>query len=404
MSERINISFEDEKSSGEKIIIDLPEEKPEKQMISRSVALLTSKGDSGLSMFYNSSLSFPTGIDSGFRIKYSKNLKDKFLNRILFNDKIVLLASSSGKLYFIDLDSGTIVNELIFEGEVFEKTGVVLQNDFYVNSVSSIFKINSKSEHLDNNSTHQIYTVSEGYFIWSDLNTNGQDIFFIEYNPSQKKSNLIHLNPENGHVIFKQEFEMNQPELSDICICKDNLIFICNDGLRVWNISSMSFIDIMNSPKVNKFSVLCTFDSRLYIYSTDNMIYFSDTLSDFKPTGVSRVLVNSFGAFEKYILLSKSNGWEIALESGSSIFTHEDIEVNFLQAISKNIFCFSNKNKLLLYNPEKFTEAEGIAIKSDDNSEPQEIIASAISNDIILCLTKNGILTGITNDKLNINV
>lgn len=404
MSERIDISFDSENTDSGKIIIDLPDDKPEIEFIHKDIPLLTSKGDFGLSLFYNSSLTFPTGIDSGFRIKYRHELKDKFLNRILFNNKFVLLASSSGTLYFIDIRSGVILNQLIFEGEVFEKTGVVIQNDFYVNSVNSVFKVNTIHEVLEKSSTKQIYIAPEGYYIWTDLNTNKKDIFFIEYNPVQKKSNIVQLNPENGHVILKQEFDMSEPDMSDVCIFKNNLVFINEENLFCWDMMEMKFTELKNAPEVNKFSLLCSSGNRLYIYSSDNMIYFSDSLTDFKPTGISRVLVNSLGAFGNYILLSKSNSWEIFTESGSLIFNDEDADTNYLQAISGNLICFSNKNKFLMYNSARFTEAEGIVIKSDDSSAQQDILAGAISDEVILCLTKSGILTGISNDKLNINV
>ena len=404
MSEKIDISFDNEKPSGDKIIIDLPEDKPVITSVARVIPELTSMGGKGLNLFYESMLIFPTGLESGYRLKYQVLLKDKFLNRILYNDKFIVAASFSGTLYFIESDTGVLKNEIIFEGETFEKSGLVLHNKFYINSVSSIFEIQAIDEFLDRNSAKQIYTVTQGYYIWTDLNTSSGDVFFVEYNPEEMKANLVQLNPDNGHVVFKQKFDMKKPEMSELCIFKDYVIFLCDNKTFAWSLIELKLSEIRDSPETNKFSILCSAGNRLFIYSSDNMIYYSDSLNDFKPTGIKRTLINSLGVMKKFVIFSKPDGWEIVTESGSPLYAHEDNDVNNLQAISNNIICLSKKNKLLMYNPEKFTEAEGIAIRSEDSTEVNEIIAAAINDKLILSLTKNGIVSGISNDKLNINV
>lgn len=401
MSEKIEISFDDFKKP-EKITIDLPDLIKTGRDTKLKVARLTSRGDRKLSMQYESGLTFPTGIDSGFRMKSSIQLADRFMNRILFNDSFVVLTSATGKVYFVDTESGLISGNLNFEGEVFEKTGVVIENSFYINSVVSIFCIKGDIEKRE--SATQIYSVTSGYFIWTDLNAIGRNIFFIEYNPQNGFANLVALDSDNGRIICKNEFQTNSSDISDICSFGNMLIFIAGSEILCWSVEQLKFLNLPDLPEVSGDSIIAAGSNQIFIYSANDMIYGSFMPLHFKTTGISRRLINSIGVIGNYFVISKSDGWEIINDAGRVIYRHDDNDVNILQAMNVHIICLSIKNKLVMYNTNNFNEAEGIVLKSDNSDTIPEIISAAMSDTFIFALTKDGTFALITNDKLNINV
>lgn len=64
----------------------------------------------------------------------------------------------------------------------------------------------------------------------------------------------------------------------------------------------------------------------------------------------------------------------------------------------------SQSNKIVFCNLNRFQEAEGYVIASNEKNESVEIVSAVISNNEIFLLTANGILEVFTNDKLNIHI
>ncbi|MDQ3194073.1 MAG: hypothetical protein M3P82_03635, partial [Bacteroidota bacterium] len=90
--------------------------------------------------------------------------------------------------------------------------------------------------------------------------------------------------------------------------------------------------------------------------------------------------------------------------SGLQIYNFDDEHENKIECISKNVLTVSQKNKIVFCNLNRFQEAEGYVIASNEKNESVEIISSVFSSHAIYVLTKNGVLEAFTNDKSNIHI
>ena len=141
MSERIIIEFDDEKDKKEekavkpedRILIEFEddienkevEETIEVEEIAESYEEKTLKtkfnsfclGSPYLNYFYESGIKFPEGIENSFRKRFSLNLKDEFFNKILVNNRFVILTSVKGNIYKIDRFTGKLKDKILIEHE-----------------------------------------------------------------------------------------------------------------------------------------------------------------------------------------------------------------------------------------------------------------------------------------------
>ena len=184
-ADKIIISFDDaEEPEKEKLEIEIkdsipePEPKPAVEPIEKISSF--PYGDRGYTLNSKSNLEFPSGIERGFGVEFTADLKQSFLNSILESGKYIILASVDGFINLVEKSSGKLYERFFFEGERFEKSGVVLDDRIYVNSIHKIYLIE------DDNSPVVFYKAPEDYFIWSSLNESGGNIIFTLFSPKEK--------------------------------------------------------------------------------------------------------------------------------------------------------------------------------------------------------------------------
>ena len=432
MSKKIEISFDDEESNSkknkEKIEIDfddiketeIDEDTPEKESelivnnrkdvteeILNSTVDSFFHGNPALTGFYDSELKFPEGIEKGFRRKYSVELKDTFLNTILENNKFIVLASTSGSVYFVDRFNGEIRGKVFLENAIFEKTGLVFENVIYVNSLSSIYKFENDSIG-SRAAEREIYRTSSNYYIWSNLNLCKGNIIFIEYDALNKNANLKVIDTEKSNIIFDFQFEVND-FISDQIIVAGSFVFIANDNKLVEiNLENHSSKYIPLFFRMSSECKIFCLNNNLYITNPKNELYYVDLKSnsiDFKYTGIKSNYINSLAGFKDNIFIGTVYGWKLYKANGMLLYSCDDVDENKIEAVSKNLLIVSKTNKIVCHNLNKFQEAEGFALKSQDSDVDSEVIESVIIsfNDFFV-LTKNGKLEAFTNDKLNIHI
>jgi hypothetical protein len=432
MSEKIKISFDDEESNSknnkEKIEIDFNDTKEteieedtlekDSEIIAYNRKDTTEKffnssvdsffhGNPALTGFYNSELKFPEGIERGFRRKYSVELKDTFLNTILENNKFIVLASTSGSVYFVDRFNGEIQGKVFFENAIFEKTGLVFKNTIYVNSLSSIYKFENDIIGSDT-AGQEIYRTSSNYYIWSNLNLCKGNIVFIEYDALNKKANLKVIDSESSIIIFDFQFEVNE-FISEQIIIAGSLVFIAYDNKLIKiNLEDHTSNYIPLFFKMNNDCRIFYLNNNLYITNPKNELYYVDLKSnstDFKYTGIKSNYINSLAGFKDNIFIGTVYGWKLYKSHGMLLYSYDDVDENKIEAVSKTLLIISKTNKIVCHNLNKFQEAEGFALKSQDSEIDSEVIESVIIsfNDFFV-LTKNGKLEAFTNDKLNIHI
>ena len=325
MSEKIEISFDDEESNSkrnkEKIEIDFDEIKEtetgesiletKSELITNDLKDITEvtlnstvdsffHGNPALTCYSDSGLKFPEGIEKGFRRRYSVELKDTFLNSLLENNKFIVLTSSTGRVYFIDRFSGEIIERVFFENAVFEKTGFVFKNTIYVNSLSSIYKFANDLIGSDD-AGQEIYRTSSNYYIWSNLNLCKGNIVFIEFDTSNRKANLKVIDSETSNNIFDFQFEVTD-FISDHIVVTESLIFISYDNKLVKiNLKDSTYKCISLFFKMRDDCRIFYLNNKIYITNPKNELYYLDLKSnsiDFKYTGIKSNFINSL-AFSK---------------------------------------------------------------------------------------------------------
>jgi len=414
MSEKIIVEFDDEeeKKDEDRIIIDLDEtkEKIEVDDIEDSYEekILKSKfnsfpqGNPHLSNSYESKLSFPEGIEKGFRRKFSLNLKDEFFNSVLENNRFIILSSKSGSIYLSDRFSGRINDKIFFEYESFEKTGLVYQNIIYVNSLKRIFEINDTGLRRK-----EIYYSGNEFFIWSNLNRYKENVLFIEYSSANRKGKLKTVDIINPEIVRDFDFNVQRFVTDRICVANGCAYVLFDSSILVYDLEKMTGAMHPLDIKTDENSFIFYLNYRIYITSHLNEIYYLDLPPvnyRLKYSGIKNNYINSIGGFGDNLFIGTLDGWKYYKASGLPVYHFEDEYENKIESMNKNVLIVSKKNKIVFCNLNRFQEAESYTISSNENKESIEIISAIISNNEIFVLTSNGMLEAFTNDKLNIHI
>jgi hypothetical protein len=410
MGDKIIISFDEEKpeKSEEKIIIDLkstPKEKPEAK-IQNSTINSYFKGNPHLTGFESSSLKYPEGLENGFRRIFSVKLNDVFLNSILLNNKFVILSSSTGKIYFVDRFKGNTNSKISLVNESFEKTGIVIDNNVYENSVKSFygFKING-----DGIKEKKLYEASSDFYIWSNLNKFNDNIIFLEYSPLQKIHNLVSYpisagEVDSSEIMRSKDFPVSHFLYDSVIVHNDYAFLFCDDKILKYNMINSSIEEYCLKFNINADTNFLLLDGKIYFNNKNNELFYFDILNeDIRFTGIKCPYINSLAGFNDNIFIGTLNGWYLYKTTGVLLFSYEDINGNKIETLNKNILAVSNENKIIFHNLNKFHEAEGFSLSHGSmDSDSDKIISARISEDVIFVLSRNGILEAFNNDKLNL--
>lgn len=431
MSDKIEISFDDEKNKGEepgKIIIDFDTKEEETQPgaeaeihdaqqvieVAQEEKSVETAEDVKVNSYHRASpslgnsfpgtLKFPEGIERGFRKRFLINLKDEFFNSMLENNECLILSSKNGNIYFIEKKTGKVKNRLNLFPETFEKTGLVYENNLYINSLTGIHLIENSGTDAP---AKKIYSSGAGYFIWSNLNRYENFIPFLEYNPANKTAFLKILNTESCNIAYEYEFIVRDYIHDSICIAGNYLYFSYDS--RVYKLVMPGFDSLLAEAfeGADENCILFSAGNRLFITNRENDIYYSDfnsTMPDFKFTGIKESYINSAAGFDDNVFTGTIDGWKYFKSNGMPVYAHEDADENIIRALNTNILVVSRKNKLIFHNLKRFQEAEGFTLGIEGETRPQEILTAVISNSDIFVLTEEGILASFTNDRLNIHI
>jgi hypothetical protein len=413
--DKIIISFDEEKprKREEKIIVELGDAKPKdeekkiKPQINMNDIKVNSfyKENSSLTSFSKSDIGFPAGTKRSFILNFSVDLNNVFLNSLLENNICIITSSARGNIYFIDKDSGKVLLKKVLPGESFEKTGFVFQNIIYLNSLNSIYKIETKDSPFGID-IQKIYSAPGGYVIWTNLNFFDDKIAFIEYSCEQKSASLKILDIQNYDIVSEFKFEVTNYISDLICIhsntlfsLQDNKLFICD--LMKMNCEFIEF-DFYISPE----TLMIGFEDKLIINNKDDrLIYFDLKSKQSKAdySGISSTIINSIAGFKDNLFIGTANGWEVYKSGGMLLYNFEDISANKIEALNNNILVVSKQNRIVFHNVNKFQEAEGYTISSENSKSENDSISSVkILSDSIFVLTYNGVLKSFANDELDL--
>lgn len=413
MSEKIIISFDDEnpekpEKAEEKIIIDFktePKEKSEKKILS-SVVNSHFKGNPQLTRFESNELTYPEGLENGFRKIYSINLRDNFLNSILLNNKFVVLTSTNGVVYFIDRISGGVVNKISITGESFEKTGIIIDNRVYINSLKTIYGFDIAEERV---SEKILYNTGDGFYIWSNLNKIPGSIIFLEYSLTNRTARIVKLNIiEGGESGISVEYS---PEFNVVSLLYDSAI-VSGESIFVFYDDKI-FKYIFGKKEVKEYCInfniksdtnFLLLDGKIYFNNENNeLFYFDIQKEEQRFTGIKCRYINSIGGFNDNLFIGALDGWHLYKTTGVLVHSYEDVNGNTIESINKNILAVSNDKKLIFHNLKKFHEAEGFTLSQGrEESETDKVVSVKICEDAIYGLTKSGIMEIFNNDKLNL--
>lgn len=402
---RIVIDFDSEPEKEEKIIEVEEIEAGYEEKIRNSEVNSFYRGNPYLNNSYHTDLKFPEGIDKGFRKKFSIKLKDEFFNSVLENNRYIILASRTGNIYLTDRFTGKLKDKILLENESFEKTGLVFDNNIYLNSLKKIFRIRTTSEGM--NFQEEIYCADKDYFIWSSLNRHKDLIIFSEYNIVGKKAFIRIIDTKNINPVYDFNFEVKNFLSDRICICDGCAYLLHDNSVLIYDLERMVAKEEQLNIKTDENSFIFYLNYRIYITSHSNELFYIDMPPvnyRFKTTGIKNSYINSIGGFADNIFIGTLDGWKYYKSSGLQVYSHEDEYENKIECISKNILVISQSNKIVFCNLNRFQEAEGYVIASNEKNESVEIVSAVISNNDIFVLTANGILEVFTNDKLNIHI
>lgn len=402
---RIVIDFNSEPEKEEKIIEVEEIEAGYEEKIRNSEVNSFYRGNPNLNNSYNTDLKFPEGIDKGFRKKFSIKLKDEFFNSVLENNRYIILASRTGNIYLTDRFTGKLKDKILLENESFEKTGLVFDNNIYLNSLKKIFRIRTNTEGI--NFQEEIYCADKDYFVWSSLNRHKDLIIFSEYNIAGKKAFIRIIDTKNINPVYDFEFEVKKFLSDRICICDGCAYLLHDNSVLIYDLERMVAKEELLNVKADENSFIFYLNYRIYITSQSNELFYIDMPPvnyRFKTTGIKNSYINSIGGFADNIFIGTLDGWKYYKSSGLQVYSHEDEYENKIECISKNILVISQSNKIIFCNLNRFQEAEGYVIASNEKNESVEIVSAVISNNDIFVLTANGILEVFTNDKLNIHI
>lgn len=427
-NEIIDISFDDDskgETGSQKKIIDIEIEEhieakknkfineiPEPEVhaitesdIAGSVINSYYRGNPALTGRYNSDMEYPEGIGISFRKKFISLLKDEFLNGLLENNKYIAASSRDGNIYLTDRSTGVIKHKLSPANSVFEKTGVVIENCFYINSVKSIYEVKSGySDDKENISIREIYTASTDFFIWSNLNAKSGKIFFNVYNPSTGKAAFVSLDISD-QTYYEYEFIVEKDLSDSICLAGDVFCFFYDNNLVKYT-SENNTEEISLNINLNFSFPVLYLNFKLFCVSELNEIYYCDLNERsfvWKFTGIKADHVTSLIGCDDNLFIGTISGWRSYKTSGTEIFSFEEDSEMKIECVSKNLLTASKGNKIIFYNLKRFTEAEGY-ITGTGNKETGEIKSAIISFNNIFLLTAKGTLECYTADNLNIHI
>jgi hypothetical protein len=410
MSDKIIISFDDEKpeKSEEKIIIDIKSEKKEKPSEKFKIESVNCcyKGNPHLTGLESSSLRYPEGLENGFGKIFGAKLNDTFLNSILLNNKFVVLTSTTGQIFFLDRINGDLHSRHALANESFEKTGLVIDNNVFLNSVKSLYGFETESDILKEK---KLYGAEDNFYIWSNLNKCGENIFFLEYSPDNKTANLVkcEIISENNNTvkILKSDSIFVSHFLFDSQITYENNIFVfCDNKILKYDSECLLHKTYDLKFNINADSNILLLDGKIYFNNENNELFYFDIANeDIKFTGIKCMYLNSLAGFNDNIIAGTLNGWYLFKTGGVMLFSYEDIKENKIETLNKNILAVSNENKIVLHNLNKFYEAEGITISPDPSgSGTDKIVSARIGEEAVFVLSKNGMLEAYNNNKLNL--
>ncbi|HCN36800.1 MAG TPA: hypothetical protein DIS94_03695 [Bacteroidetes bacterium] len=351
--------------------------------------------------FYNVSLKYPSGLESGFRRKFSIETGFEFFTEILINEDRIILTSKEGEIIFIDKNTGSLLSKLTVKDEYIEKTGIVSDGRVFVTTLNSILE-------CFENSFEQKYQTDKEFYIWTNLNIIDDKIVFAVYSDIQKKYKIILFDlKDNCYTeIYEDKVEYNAG--SNIVIYKSRCFILIDNYVL-----SLDFTADKTKPFAEKIETDITGEAYLLaiksgiILSDRKDIYFMNILLNersFKYTGISSYEINSLAGNNETLVIGTGKGWGKYKISGMTENFLEDSEENIVRALSDNVLSVTKKNKIIFYNLHNANEAEGFVINSKNVSGSQEIISVVYDNNQIFTLSDKGILTCFSNDKLNIHI
>ncbi len=397
-NDKLEITFEDEKAE------EISE--PENTIESEIKALQLNSfyhGSPRIENYFNSDINFPEGIEKGFRESFKHNLKETFFNSILENNLYFIICSTNGSVYFIDRFTRQIKERASYGGVSFEKTGVVINNQIYLNYITALYSI-SNEQIEEKNFPQTFYNSEQGYYIWSNLNYCDKLISFLEYNPEQKNGNFVLFDTVSQQCVFKETFNVRTYLNHLSPVIGNRIFFLVGNQLYICNLDKSTVETLPLNFESDENAMMFGIGNKLYLTSKDGKVYFLESGTwEFKYTGISEHFINSAAGFEDNIFIGTDSGWRYYKSNGVMVYSHDDTDENRVECTARNILVVSKKNKIVFHNLNLFQEAEGFVIK-DKEDALQEIFSSVISYNEIYVLTKQGILAGFTNDKLNIHI
>lgn len=423
MPERIVIEFPEDNNNDKsgKLEIDLTEyisnklsiepkvnhEESNRKNISDSKINSFYKGNPNLNGFFKSDLKFPEGIDKSFRRKHHLEIKDNFLNSVLENNKYFILSSVSGNVYFLDRFDFSVKSKIFIEENVFEKTGLVLENRIFVSSVKNIFEFKNEENAEDEIYYDSIYQSDRDFFIWSNLNRYKDLILFLEYNPESKKALLKIIDTANHFSITEFEFTSNDFLSDSICI-GEGMAYILNDNkILVCDLMTMDFREIKIETTGFTTPHFLFQNYKLYFAKDLQELFYlnsSSKESGYKYSGIKLNYINSLSGYGENLFVGTIDGWKCYKNNGLLVYSFDDEYENKVECCNENLVVITKKNKFVIHNLNRFQEAESRTVSSIGRDESDDIVSVLISFNNLIVLTKDGIIELYADDNLNIHI
>jgi hypothetical protein len=365
------------------------------------------KGSPNLNGFFKSDLKFPEGIDKSFRRKHHLEIKDNFLNSVLENNKYFVLSSVSGNVYFIDRFDFSIKSKIFIEENVFEKTGLVIENKIFVNSVKNIFEFKEQDSAENEIYYDSIYTSERDFFIWSNLNRYKNLILFLEYNPEFKKALLKIIDTTNHFSITEFEFVSNDFLSDSICI-GEGMAYVLNDNkILICDLMTMEFREIKVDTAGFSTSHFLFQNYKFYFVKDLQEIFYVSSSSKegaYKYSGIKLNYINSLSGYGENLFIGTIDGWKCYKNNGLLVYSFDDEYENKVECCNENLVVIVKKNKFVIHNLNRFQEAESRTVSSTGRDESDDIVSVLISFNNLIVLTKDGIIELYADDNLNIHI
>jgi len=417
-ADKIIISFDDtqepENQNPDKLKLEIELNTPAQVPSPAPVEKISSfpYGDRGYTLNSNSPLDFPSGIERGFGVSFSLDLKHNFINSLIESSEYIITASVDGFINLIDKATGNLSYTFFFENERFEKAGVVIDDIIYINSIKKVYFLDSRFRGNDSNNLRGntpsvipaeagihtpsvIYSAPDDFFIWSSLNEFNCNIIFTIYSPSQNIAHIITLT-QNGNADIIFSFNPVRFVSGEILASSNSLFTLFDDKICIFNNNSQTLIQNNYFFSYDVFAVLINDD--LFFNSPSGEIYtININSSSLRFTGIKTSVINSIAASGNVLFIGTSSGWSAFNKNGFEIFSHIDVDKNTLLSLGNNILTASAGNKILFFNTAKFAEAQLFSLKDD-------IVSARVSHNSVFVLTKSGILQSFKNNMLIIHI